>query len=144
MWRSSRGGSSSAASGRRREPAGVSAARPGPGVRLCALDDLPEPGARGFVFHPPPDLGTQAWPFRGLVVRAGGAVQGWVDSCPHVGAPLSEDPERYLTRQGDFIMCFNHGALFRLDDGLCVAGPCVNRALRPWAVAVQGGQVVTA
>lgn len=121
----------------------MSGARPAAGVALCALDDLPDPGARGFRFDPAPEAGGEAWPFRGVVVRRGEALYGYVDSCPHVGAPLSDDPDRYLTRRGDFLVCFNHGALFRPEDGMCVAGPCVNRALRPWPVAVRDGMVVT-
>lgn len=117
--------------------------RPAAGLRLCALDDLPDPGARGFRFEAQ-DGGEDARPFQGFVVRRGAAVRGFVDSCPHVGAPLSDDPQRYLTRRGDYLVCFNHGALFRPDDGLCVAGPCVGRALRPWPVRVDDGAVTTA
>ena len=118
-------------------------ARPAAGVRLCALDDLPDPGARGFRFDAAGG-GEDARPFQGFVVRRGAEVIGYVDSCPHVGAPLSSDPDRYLTRRGDYVVCFNHGALFRPEDGVCVAGPCVGRALRPWTVAVEGGVVTTA
>ena len=121
----------------------MSDARPAAGVRLCALDDLADPGARGFRFAPGGADG-EARPFQGFVVRRGAGVTGYVDSCPHVGAPLSDEPGRYLTRRGDYVVCFNHGALFRPDDGMCVAGPCVGRALRPWAVAVEDGAVVTA
>lgn len=116
----------------------MSDGRPPAGRRLCAIDDLPDPGARGFRFEP-----EDARVFRGLVVRRGAEVTGFVDSCPHVGAPLSDDPDRYLTGRGDFLVCFNHGALFRPHDGVCVAGPCVGRALRPWPVAVEDGAVVT-
>ena len=120
-------------------------ARPTRGERLCALADLADPGARGFVFGEPAWGGDgEPRPFRGFVVRTGGTVRGYVDACPHVGAPLSPDGRRYLTRRGDFLMCFNHGALFRIEDGLCVAGPCVKRSLRPWPVEVRDGDVVTA
>ena len=122
----------------------MSDARPGAGLRLCALDELTDPGARGFRFAPEPDAGEDVRPFGGFVVRRGGEVTGFVDSCPHVGAPLSADPDRYLTPRGDFVVCFNHAALFRPDDGVCVAGPCVGHALRPWAVRVEDGAVVTA
>ena len=116
---------------------------PPPGARLCAIDEFADPGARGFAF--PAETGAEDdRPFRGLVVRRGEAVQGFVDSCPHVGAPLSDDPDRYLTKRGDYLVCWNHGALFRPDDGVCVAGPCVGRALRPWPVVVRDGEVVTA
>ena len=32
--------------------------------------------------------------------------------------------------------------MFQPADGLCVAGPCVKRSLRPWLVEVRGGEVV--
>ena len=37
-----------------------------------------------------------------------------------------------------------HGALFRLEDGVCVAGPCAGERLKPWPVAVIDGVVTTA
>lgn len=116
-------------------------ARPAAGVELCALDALADPGARGFAFPAP--AGSDARPFRGFVARRGAAVAGYVDSCPHTGAPLPAEPHRYLDRTGAWILCWTHGAMFRPDDGLCVAGPCVKRSLRPWRVEVREGRVVT-
>ena len=46
-------------------------------------------------------------------------------------------PDRYLTREGDLILCGTHGALFRPDDGLCVGGPCAGKSLTPWPVRVE-------
>ena len=82
--------------------------------------------------------------FLGLVVRRGAAVNGFVDRCPHAGFPLALTPDRYLTREGDLILCSTHGALFRLDDGACVAGPCPGKGLAPWPVRLEDGAVVTA
>ena len=113
-------------------------ARPPPGVRLCALAELPDPGSKGFRFR------HDRYMFAGFVVRQGHEVKGWVDSCPHNGWPLSALDDRYLTREGDRIICAAHGAMFRPADGLCVAGPCADDRLSPWAVAVVGGEVVTA
>lgn len=113
-------------------------ARPPPGTRLCALADLPDPGARGFRFRAERAL------FAGFLVRVGEAVRGYVDSCPHAGWPLSALDDRYLTREGDRILCAGHGALFRPLDGTCVAGPCAGRALTPWPVTVRAGGVFTA
>jgi nitrite reductase/ring-hydroxylating ferredoxin subunit len=112
-------------------------ARPAAGVTLCALAELADPGARGFRFR------VERAMFAGFVVREGATVRGWVDSCPHNNWPLSVMDDRYLTREGDRIICAAHGALFRLD-GLCVAGPCADDRLTPWPVAVVGGEVVTA
>jgi nitrite reductase/ring-hydroxylating ferredoxin subunit len=113
------------------------AGRPVPGVRLCALEEIPDPGARGFRFREGDRL------FAGFVVRRAGSAEGFHDSCPHAGWPLSVLDDRYLTRDGRHILCAGHGALFTLD-GLCVAGPCQGQRLSPWPVEVRDGAVWTA
>lgn len=114
-------------------------ARPPAGVVLCALEDLPDPGAKGFAFR----RGEAA--FAGFVVRKDGTVRGYVDSCPHARWPLASIGDRYLTREGDLILCSGHGALFRIEDGACVSGPCEGRGLEAWPVAAHpDGTVRTA
>jgi len=115
----------------------VNPARPPAGTRLCRLDEIAEPGARGFSFRVGDAL------FAGFVVRAEGEVRGYEDHCPHAGMPLALMPHRYLTREGDLILCDSHGALFRPIDGTCVGGPCAGKALTPWLVRIEAGEVVT-
>jgi nitrite reductase/ring-hydroxylating ferredoxin subunit len=112
-------------------------AKPPAGLRLCALAELADPGAKGFRFRQGSSL------FAGFLVRAGESVRGYVDSCPHAAWPLSPLDDRYLTRSGEHILCAGHGALFTLD-GACVAGPCMGQRLADWAVVVKQGQVFTA
>jgi nitrite reductase/ring-hydroxylating ferredoxin subunit len=107
------------------------------GVALCALADLPDPGARNFVL----EIGNRR--FHGFVVRRGATVTGYVDSCPHMGLPLAKRLDDYLTETGDLIECDWHGALFRPKDGLCVAGPCAGQRLKEWPVEVVTGIVKT-
>ncbi|WP_370545420.1 Rieske (2Fe-2S) protein [Caulobacter sp. 17J80-11] len=109
------------------------------GVPLCTLDSLADPGARNFV------LQIRDAYFHGFVVRKGEQVYGYVDRCPHAGLPLAQELDKYLTSRGDLIMCSWHGALFEIEDGLCVGGPCGGQRLRPWPVKVdQLGVVRTA
>lgn len=109
-----------------------------PGVRLCRLEDLPNPGARNFVLQ----IGEQY--FHGFVVRHGDRVRGYVDRCPHMGLPLAQKLDDYLTLGGDLIACSWHGALFRPTDGVCLGGPCFGAALTAWPVVLTEGSVVTA
>lgn len=81
--------------------------------------------------------------FAGFVVKKDGQVFGYVDSCPHAGWPLAAWDDRYLTREGDLILCGGHAALFRPHDGVCVAGPCADQKLSPWPVQVIDGQIFT-
>jgi nitrite reductase/ring-hydroxylating ferredoxin subunit len=113
----------------------VNPARPDAGTRLCALAEIPDPGAKGFRFR------QGGYLFLGFVVRRGENVRGYIDRCPHAGTPLALVGDRFLTREGDLILCSTHGALFRLDDGACVAGPCPGARLAPWPVAVEDGVV---
>ena len=110
-------------------------AQPAAGTRLCALDEIADPGAKGFSWRVGDHL------FHGFVVRRHGALHGFIDRCPHAGFPLALVPDRYLTREGDLILCSAHGALFRIEDGLCLGGPCADRSLEPWAVEARDDEV---
>jgi nitrite reductase/ring-hydroxylating ferredoxin subunit len=108
------------------------------GVPLCRLEVIADPGARNFVLQ----VG-QAY-FHGFVVRKDGRVHGYADRCPHAGFPLAQQLDAYLTRRGDLIQCAWHGALFRIEDGACIGGPCAGARLTPWPVRVRDGVVETA
>ena len=111
-------------------------AKPPAGVELCAVSELTDPGTKGFIFRE----GTAR--FWGLLVRKGDEVMGYVDSCPHAGWPLSPLPDRYLTRDADRLFCGGHGALFRVEDGLCTAGPCAGDSLLKWPVLVDDEGII--
>ena len=106
-------------------------------MRLCAVADLADPGSMGFRFRAESRL------FAGFVVRRGDEIRGWIDQCPHAGWPMGAMDDRYLTRDGDRILCAGHGGLFSLD-GLGVTTPCVGQRLTPWPVTVREGEVFTA
>jgi nitrite reductase/ring-hydroxylating ferredoxin subunit len=107
-------------------------------LRLCALAEIADPGARPFRFRQGEAL------FAGFVVRQGGLLAAYEDRCPHAGWPLAALDDRFLTRGGEHILCSGHGALFRPQDGLCVAGPCEGARLSPWPVEARGEDVFTA
>lgn len=78
------------------------------------------------------------------MVHRGEAVFGYVDVCPHAGSPLANPVGRFLTREGDLILCTAHGALFRIEDGVATSGPCAGDRLERWDVGVRDGVVLTA
>jgi len=104
--------------------------------RLCALDDIQDGGSKGAL---PNARGRD----QVLLVRRGDQVFGYINNCPHYDrAPLGWKKDEFLNGARDHIMCSAHGALFRIDDGACVIGPCLGQALQPITVTVEGGQVV--
>ncbi len=109
-----------------------------PGVTLGSLDLVGDGCARNFV------LELRAGRFHGFVVRKGEAVHGYVDLCAHMALPLAQKLDNYLTPDAAHIQCSWHGALYRIEDGTCVGGPCVGARLKPWPVMVKDGMIVTA
>ena len=79
-----------------------------------------------------------------LVVQDRGRVFALDNRCPHMGFPLAQELDRYLTSDGELIMCSFHGALFRPHDGVCIGGPCAGQRLSPWPVEVRDGVIRTA
>jgi nitrite reductase/ring-hydroxylating ferredoxin subunit len=108
------------------------------GVRLGPIDQIADGKARAFV------LQLRAGRFHGFVVRRGDQVRGYVDRCPHMGLPLAQVLDDYLTPAGDLIVCSWHSALFRVDDGACVGGPCNGQRLTEWPVTVEDRVLMTA
>jgi nitrite reductase/ring-hydroxylating ferredoxin subunit len=102
--------------------------------RICALAELDATGAKEFEYGDP----RRYW---GFVVRSGGAVRGYVNACPHVGLPLNLSGDHFFDAEGKLLLCQMHGALFRPEDGYCVAGPCAGERLKLLAIEVRDGAV---
>ena len=108
---------------------------------LCLLEEIPDGAGRGFTLK----SGASGDP-RGLdilVVRSGDRAFGYVNSCPHARSPLDWMPDRFMSRDGKHIQCATHGALFEIETGRCISGPCVGKHLTPVSVIVTGdGRVI--
>lgn len=105
--------------------------------RLCALDEIPDGGSRGF--------GPAEGGFTGLfAVRQGGVVRVYVNSCPHIGVPLDWAPHRFLSTDGTRIVCGTHGAEFAIESGQCLRGPCIGDHLEAVPVRIEDGSVLVA
>ena len=103
---------------------------------LCAIREIPDGGSKGF------KTDSAAYYAAVILVRSRGQVYAYRNRCPHTGAPMEWQPDQFLDCTGTFIQCGIHGALFRIPDGYCIAGPCVRRSLERIAVEVRDGLVV--
>ena len=100
------------------EAAGQTTAR-----ALCRLEDIEDGEGKGFTIE------TAEGPCDIFVVRDGNNAYGYVNSCPHTGTPLDWTPDRFMSEDGSYIMCATHGALFQIEGGDCIAGPCAGDRL---------------
>lgn len=86
---------------------------------LCAGNALGEGQSRGFLLEER----------KLLAVRRDGRIFVYANRCPHRGIPLEWQTDRFLDASGSLIQCATHGALFLIESGACVAGPCAGKSL---------------
>jgi nitrite reductase/ring-hydroxylating ferredoxin subunit len=89
-------------------------------LKLCTLNEIPTAGAKGF------SLGGKNL----VALNFRGAFYIYENSCPHRSIPLEWQPDQFLDYEKTFIQCATHGALFKIDTGECISGPCVEDRLK--------------
>ena len=85
---------------------------------LCVAD-IPEDGSKGF------DYKSEKL----FAVKKKGKIFVYKNSCPHIGVALDWEKDKFLDSSKSMIQCANHGALFVIENGNCVSGPCTGRNL---------------
>lgn len=101
-------------------------------MKICELSAIEDGRARAF------DVTEQLEIF---IVRMGKDVYGYYNQCPHTGVPLNWQVDQFLDFSGGYIQCSGHDAMFRIQDGLCLSGPCHGQSLRPVKLSVVDGQI---
>ena len=86
---------------------------------LCSSHALSEGTSRGFELDE----------VRLLITRREGRVYAYKNRCPHRGAALDWQPDQFLDPSASLIQCSTHAALFLIESGECVAGPCAGQFL---------------
>lgn len=76
-----------------------------------------------------------------FVVFSHGQYFVYENHCPHTGSPLDWMPDQFLNLDKSMIQCATHNAMFRIDDGYCVSGPCAGQSLTPVDVTEHGGVI---
>lgn len=100
-------------------------------IPLCTLADIPEGGSKGFA------LADRKL----FAVKQRGKVFVYHNVCPHLGVELEWVADQFLDSSGSLIQCANHGALFVVENGRCVSGPCVGKTLQAVQYEVQDGVI---
>ena len=106
-----------------------------PLIKLCKYAELTEVDSRGFVI-------SEFSPERNIfIVRNYDTLVAYENNCPHNFGPLDWSPDIFLTQEKDYIQCASHGALFEIENGNCIYGPCVGQSLQPIEVIIDDGIV---
>ena len=98
--------------------------------KLCNVNDIDDPGARGF------ELSRDNREFLMFLVKKDGQVFAYENKCPHAGVNLEWRPDDFLDMDKALIQCSVHGALFLMESGECVGGPCNGQGLNALSIHI--------
>jgi nitrite reductase/ring-hydroxylating ferredoxin subunit len=90
---------------------------------LCDCGDLPETSSKAFFVE------TKHQQLELFIIRHNLSYHAYLNRCPHTGASLNWQPDQFYDYDHEFIQCSTHGALFRIDSGYCIRGPCAGLSL---------------
>ena len=99
-------------------------------IPLCNTDLISDPGSKSFeIKHGRKTVSL-------FIVHKEGAYSAYINSCPHTGINLEWQEDQFLDLDKALIQCATHDALFMIDSGECIAGPCVGDTLQPLPITV--------
>jgi nitrite reductase/ring-hydroxylating ferredoxin subunit len=108
---------------------------------LCSVDEIPNRTAKGIALQGVNASGAiDTCPL--VIVRWDDQVYGYINNCPHTPVQLDgRSPGQFFNRERSHLMCEKHGALFEVDTGLCLDGPCEGQGLTPLSLSVVDGSI---
>lgn len=110
----------------------------GSGVDAGLAADIVEGIAR-VVPLPPDAAGLRR---EAIVLRdREGELRAYLNRCQHLPIPLDAGSRAFFGPDGRHLVCRTHGAAYQLHDGMCVAGPCVGRALVVLPLQLDGERI---
>ena len=83
--------------------------------KIAMTEEIPEREARAF----DTDDGRTIF-----ITQRDGAYYAYNNLCPHLQTELEFLENQFLDRDGEYIECSTHGALFDVESGQCISGPC--------------------
>lgn len=109
---------------------------PAAGSLICRVEDIEDGGAKEFSYRSGADL------YDIFIQRRGEEIFAYRNLCPHAGTPLNMEEGAFMESGGVYLMCHTHGALFDLESGKCLAGPCNGAFLVSVELEIRNGDIL--
>ena len=103
---------------------------------LCSISDITDPGSKSFL------LDNNGQEINIFIVHKDGQFHGFINSCPHTGVNLEWQEDQFLDMDQNFIQCSTHDALFEINTGHCIYGPCSGENLTPVQIEVIDNRLI--
>ena len=79
---------------------------------------------------------------KGFVVRRGSGFYAYQNLCKHLPVTLDLNDNSFFNHDKPLLQCQMHGALYEMESGLCVGGPCEGARLRSLPLQETDSQLI--
>jgi nitrite reductase/ring-hydroxylating ferredoxin subunit len=79
---------------------------------------------------------------KGFVVRRGSGFYAYQNLCRHLPVTLDLNDNSFFNHDKTMLQCQMHGALYEMESGLCVGGPCEGARLRSLPLQETASQLI--
>jgi nitrite reductase/ring-hydroxylating ferredoxin subunit len=104
-------------------------------IALAKTGEIADGAAKEFSLSqtdPPLDL---------FIIRQKQRFFAYLNRCPHTGVSLNWLPNQFFDIERQYIQCATHGALFQVENGYCLRGPCAGAYLQAVPINVKDGTI---
>ena len=71
-----------------------------------------------------------------ILIKYDTEIKAYLNNCPHQDVPLNEAYKIDVNPFEKTLKCSVHDAFFKIDDGNCIEGPCINEELKTVAIDI--------
>ena len=103
---------------------------------LCKTTDIEDPGSKSF------EIKIKRKTQSIFLVHKNDNFFAYYNKCPHTGASLEWQEDQFLDLDKELIQCATHDALFTIDSGECIAGPCSGDSLQALSISIRADEVL--
>lgn len=79
---------------------------------------------------------------KGLVVKKNGRYFAYHNLCKHLPVTLDLNDGAFFTHDKSHLQCHMHGAMYEVETGFCVAGPCQGARLTTLELKEEENQLI--
>jgi nitrite reductase/ring-hydroxylating ferredoxin subunit len=76
-----------------------------------------------------------------IVIHRKGRLYGYRNECPHMNLPLSNRSKGIFDKDQGHLVCIQHAAVFDIENGRCVKGPCLGMELESVNIETNNGKL---
>ena len=95
--------------------------------KICMMEDIPEREARAYETPKGDTI---------FITQRDGMYYAYQNVCPHLQVELEFLENQFLDRDQEYIESSTHGALFMVETGECISGPCLGQSLEKVEISI--------